>query len=632
MEGGFIGVDIFFVISGFLISTIIFSSLEHDRFSIVEFYVRRVQRIFPALILVLVATFVLGWFVLFSDEYKQLGKHIAGGAGFVSNFILWNESGYFDAASETKPLLHLWSLGIEEQFYIFWPLLLAFVWKRHWSFLTFTAVIAFVSFTANIYLVNSNPVSAFYLPLPRFWELMVGGVLAYIALHRPELNSQYKNGQSILGFAFLFAALALLDKGDAFPGWWALLPTLGAFLIISAGPDAWLNQKILTNKVMVWFGLISYPLYLWHWVLLSYLRIQEGEPSREMRFAAVLASIVFAWLTYKFVENPIRKGRKSSGKTMMLLAGMVVLFGVGCFCFMQDGFEKWRGYSERDEYVKYFENSKPEWAYFEKTGMLEKLRSDCNFYDLEKSRVGKMTYKPMPKIADSCFKRDRAYQHSVLIWGDSHAEHLYTGLKNNLPSDWQTLIVASSSCHPNPGVNHSSSSDYCEQSNWFALKTIAAAKPDVVIVAQNLRHHPENMNEITDKLHALGVRRIIFTGPTPHWQTDLPRLIARKMWDDTPHRTYVGIDKAVLGNDKALQDAFPQKDNVLFVSLIDFFCDKKGCLTYIGDDRKSGITSWDYGHLTPLASDLLAKNLLVGLVTGGGNPFVTGNNNTTGNH
>lgn len=149
MPGGFIGVDIFFVISGFLISTIIFSSLERDRFSLEEFYIRRIRRIFPALILVLLACLVFGWFVLLKDAYAQLGKHTAAGAGFIQNFVLWRESGYFDTDAETKPLLHLWSLAIEEQFYIFWPLLLAFVWKRRWSFLKITSVIAIVSFAAN---------------------------------------------------------------------------------------------------------------------------------------------------------------------------------------------------------------------------------------------------------------------------------------------------------------------------------------------------------------------------------------------------------------------------------------------------------------------------------------------------
>ena len=248
IPGGFVGVDIFFVISGFLISTIIFSGLERGGFSLIDFYVRRVRRIFPALILVLVSCLIFGWAVLFSDEYKQLGLHVSAGSGFIQNFILWDESGYFDHAAETKPLLHLWSLAIEEQFYIFWPLLLAFVWKKQWNFLTITLAIATVSFSLNIYfIVSGQEAAAFYMPFSRFWELMVGGVLAYVILHKPQLINKHKNVQSFVGFIFLVAGFALLNKQSDFPGWWALLPTIGTFLIISAVPDSLMIRYILTN-------------------------------------------------------------------------------------------------------------------------------------------------------------------------------------------------------------------------------------------------------------------------------------------------------------------------------------------------------------------------------------------------
>jgi len=331
---GFLGVDIFFVISGYLISTIIFSSLEHDRFSLGEFYIRRIRRIFPALILVMLTCFAFGWFVLLSDEFNQLGKHLAAGAGFISNLVLWNESGYFDNSADSKPLLHLWSLAIEEQFYIFWPLFLVFVWKRHWSFLKITAVIAVVSFGVNIYLIGTDQIAAFYSPLARFWELMVGGILAYLLLHQPRLINQYKNVQSVVGFILIVTGLVLLDKERAFPGWWALLPVLGAFFIISAGPKAWLNEKVLSNKVMVWFGLISYPLYLWHWPLLSFAGIIEaGEQIRWVKVALIILAVFLSWLTYRYIEKPIRF-KISKRKFVILLVSLmsgVLLMGVAAY-------------------------------------------------------------------------------------------------------------------------------------------------------------------------------------------------------------------------------------------------------------------------------------------------------------
>lgn len=336
--GGFIGVDIFFVISGFLISTIVFGSLEQGKFSLVKFYSHRIKRIFPALLVVLIASYVFGWFALLADEYKQLGKYIAGGAGFVSNFVLWNESGHID--NSTKPLMHLWTLGIEEQFYIVWPLLLSFVWKRKWSFVAITASVAAISFAFHIYIINKDYTASFYFPASRFWELMIGGLLAYIGLHKPHWNERHKNAQSILGFILVVLGLALLDSKLAFTGWLALLPTLGAFFIISAGSNAWLNRHVLSNKLLVWVGLISYPLYLWHWPLLSFAKIIEGEvPSANLRIAAVLIAAALAWLTYRMIERPIRFGSRGSATTISLLILMIAVGCVGYVTYIRDGFD-----------------------------------------------------------------------------------------------------------------------------------------------------------------------------------------------------------------------------------------------------------------------------------------------------
>jgi peptidoglycan/LPS O-acetylase OafA/YrhL len=351
VQGGFIGVDIFFVISGFLISTIIVSSLERNSFNFVEFYIRRINRIFPAQLLVLIACFTFGWFVLLADEYKQLGKHIAGGAGFISNFLFWNESGYFDYLAETKPLLHLWSLGIEEQFYIAWPLMLWFAWKQRLNLLSITIVVVLISFALNINKVSSDAVAAFYSPQTRFWELMAGSVLAYMTLHKfnafpkiwldtwlgkiiyehaPETHGKtLGNVQSIMGAVLITIGVLVITKEKSFPGWCAILPTLGAVLIISAGAQAWLNRVVLSNRILVWFGLISFPLYLWHWPLLSFARIIESEtPSRNIRIAVVLISIVLAWLTYRLLEMPLRFGKYGT-KITVVLAVLMGIVGIG---------------------------------------------------------------------------------------------------------------------------------------------------------------------------------------------------------------------------------------------------------------------------------------------------------------
>lgn len=342
VRGGFIGVDIFFVISGFLISSIIFDSLERNSFSFVEFYRRRIARIFPALLLLLVACYVFGWLTLLPFEYGELGKQIAGGAAYVSNFVLWNEHGYFDQAADAKPLLHLWSLGIEEQYYILWPLLLYVAWIRRLNLLAITLAIAAVSFALNVGKASTDTIAAFYSPQTRFWELLVGSALAYGALHGERWarsgNAALMEARSLAGATLITVGLATVTVDRAFPGWWALLPTVGTALIISAGSTAWLNRRVLSNRLLVWFGLISYPLYLWHWPLLSFAQIiQNGLPSRTVRLVAVAAAIALAWATYELVEKPLRFGRFKAAKAVGLLACMIVVGTLGWLGFASGG-------------------------------------------------------------------------------------------------------------------------------------------------------------------------------------------------------------------------------------------------------------------------------------------------------
>ncbi len=330
--GGFAGVDVFFVISGFLISGIILEGLREGSFGFADFYWRRVRRIFPALVLVLAASLALGWLLLLPDEYSQLGRHVAAGAAFVSNIALWREAGYFDSAAELKPLLHLWSLGVEEQYYLAWPLLLYLFRARPRRMLAMIVALGAVSFAANLWLVAERPSAAFYLPVSRFWELMAGSALAFFSVHGAR-QARFADAQAAGGLLLLGAALALLDGTRAFPGWWALLPVLGTVLLVSAGPHAWINRRILAQPAMVFVGLISYPLYLWHWPLLAFARIAHGgEPPAALRLALLALSLALAWLTYALVEKRIRRAQRPSLRRMALpaLAGsMAALGGLG---------------------------------------------------------------------------------------------------------------------------------------------------------------------------------------------------------------------------------------------------------------------------------------------------------------
>ena len=345
LKAGFMGVDIFFVISGYLISSIIFENIDRGSFSFAQFYGRRIKRIFPALTLVLLSCLVFGWFGLLGDEFKQLGKHAAAGAGFVSNFFFWQEVGYFNNAAETKPLLHLWSLAIEEQFYIFWPLLVWVTWKRKTLFLVFFAALLMGSLAYNVYLVRLDPTATFYSPATRIWELLAGVLLAYISTQprtgtdRPwQFSDRMRQAASALGVILLAIAFFKIDKGRPFPGTWAILPVLGSFLLIFAGPIAWFNRFVLSNRLLVWFGLISFPLYLWHWPMLSFMRIIESEtPSLGNRVLAVGLSVLLAWMTYYFVEKPIRANGNSAAKITVLVACVTALGLAGFVIFQNNG-------------------------------------------------------------------------------------------------------------------------------------------------------------------------------------------------------------------------------------------------------------------------------------------------------
>src|SRR5438874_10887489 len=271
MPGGFIGVDIFFVISGFLITGIIARGLGRQRFSLAGFYNRRIRRIFPALIVVLCMTLVLGWLWMLPAAYAQLSSDVFASAAFFANIALLLQSGYFDIESARKPLLHLWSLGIEEQFYLFWPLMLMLVARLRLSMLASVSIAGRASCVLNVALIVSNPVATFYLPFTRAWELLAGAALA-CSWNQLSHSRAVSNLRAFVGIFLIATAAGVLDTKSAFPGWWAVLPVGGAALLLSA-PAAWFCRSVLASPPLVWIGLISYPLYLWHWPLLVFFGI-----------------------------------------------------------------------------------------------------------------------------------------------------------------------------------------------------------------------------------------------------------------------------------------------------------------------------------------------------------------------
>ena len=488
LKGGFIGVDVFFVISGFLITSHILENLDKGQFSFTDFFGRRIRRIFPALILVMACSLAFGWFALLADEFAQLGKHVASGAVFIANFIFVDESGYFDNAAETKPMLHLWSLAVEEQFYIVWPLVLWLAWKRKFNLLTITILVAVVSFYLNLLFVKSHPTETFFWPVGRFWELLSGSVLAWLFLFKSDVLGRLKlwidtflvriilskeveadgsttsNLMSFFGLLLLAYGVIRINESLSFPSQWALIPVLGAVLVIASGSKAWLNRLLLMNPIAVWFGLISYPLYLWHWPILSFLQIIDGElPHRDARIGAVFLSILLAWLTYKFVETPIRKQTQNALKAKHLV---ISLFLLGVIAY---SIEQTNGVKTRSAVIEYNSNLD------ELKRTVAKEKECLDFLGIKESKF------------NYCKIGAKGSEGVVAIIGDSHAHVAFPGISEGLEKyGLNTILLANSSCPPfvgSPwGRNKNEKSSCSERINEIISSVQALQKLDSVII------------------------------------------------------------------------------------------------------------------------------------------------------
>ncbi|MGQ3892141.1 acyltransferase family protein [Legionella sp. CNM-4043-24] len=455
VPGGFIGVDVFFVISGFLISSIIIQQVASQRFRWSTFYIKRINRIFPALILVLLTAMIAGYFLLLSEEYKNLNKHILGSSFFLNNILLWKESGYFDVSSELKPLLHLWSLGIEEQFYLIWPVFIYIIWKKRFKPLSAITWVVCLSFLFNVLRARHHGVTTFYLPPSRFWELGLGGALACLPVNQGIARHPIViNLLSAASLIVLSLGIMLFSSRLIYPGWAALLPTLCTGILL-ATPTAWVNQRLLSLSALTFVGLISYPLYLWHWELLSFARIiYSGTLSNALTLSLLLASAVLAWLTWAFLENPIRfspAGRRHAAVSAQILVLMLLsLSGLAFFIYMNQGLDG-RGLVQARQSltddIKGFEQYR-------------KLAATCNAGSQQK------------KSLTWCMQT-RTGAPTKALWGDSHADHLFPGLlKEDASTNW--LFVGESGCPPLLNVQSYwlGSEDRCVEANQSALKLI----------------------------------------------------------------------------------------------------------------------------------------------------------------
>lgn len=606
LPGGFIGVDIFFVISGFLITGICRSRYLDSSWSALTFYSARIRRLFPSLLLVIAFTLLIGWYSLLPSEYLGLARHAKAGLGFFENFVLSRESGYFGGTIGLKPLAHLWSLSIEEQFYLMFPLLVLFTrgWERHAiKIMTF---ILLGSFLTNLYRAYLVPSDVYLAPATRFWELMSGALLSLIKTktHQREghLNSQAESSSafgelfSICGLLLIVIPAFWISETTIFPGWLAVLPVVGALTLIHLGTRHRTIRCILTNKPIILIGLISYPLYLWHWVLRSFLLLDLGlEPSALSRCVTLLISLLLAYACYRWVETPIRQSNRQKVTTALLLlsAALVALSAsiiVG---------------------AKGFPHRFPE--------LVDAEKIDPVFPSEWRMRSCLLNGSQTPEdLADECFAdsldaTDTSRRRMrVLLWGDSYAAHLYPGLKsfqNGAANITQINMVA---CFPEKGFR-SKNSQNCWMIYDFVMSHLSKHYYDLVIVAANWDSYPgrtteRGLSSTLNELKAVFPNDVVLFGPPPRWSMPLGKIMAKKYRrfnnHGLPERLTDSLSQEPFELDERMAKIATSKD-IGYISIIRHLCDHNGCLAR----RGSQLMSMDDGHLSAEASHALFDSI-----------------------
>jgi peptidoglycan/LPS O-acetylase OafA/YrhL len=642
LPGGLIGVDVFFVISGYLITGIIFNSLENNRFSYLDFYSRRVRRIIPVLLLVLASAYVFGWATLYPDDYQTLGKHMAAASGFASNFVYMGEAGYFDAEAEAKPLLHLWSLAIEEQFYLLWPLSMVLIYKYlknktlHRNILL--SALFFISFITCLYLSFSNPTAAYYFSFARFWELLFGAGLVFMQrrtnsqdLGKPQAIDQSPHLMSLAGAALLLVSLFLINKESVFPGYLALLPCLGTALLIASGKHAFVNRYILSFKPLVFLGLLSYSFYMWHWPVLYFTRNLFPNPSEFQSLAAVLLSLGFAGIGYFIYEQPIR--RLSRHRSAIVLIALLLFFGLlGYNTFARDGLD-FREVNSRPSIqqglatarattlapatfdLKFSRHATDAAALLHMGSRLRNNRADYKVMEADANQInnkdlfcssakGHEQSSACPTQPIHSSAANAAPSVTALVIGDSHAGNFLDALQMAYPEVTFVPFIEGG-CVP-IAKRYVRADNLCGQMLSKAKQYVQQHPVALVILASRWLASFEEVGEDLDfyRVHA---KKIALAGPSLMFDTDVHRLLSDLSPNDTDMNAFfashVVADKLRLNQH---MQAYASRQAIGYIDKIDLFC-AEGFCPLISDGQ---LTIFDKGHVTRTGSKHVAQRLL----------------------
>ena len=630
LPGGFAGVDIFFVISGFLISRIILSECAADRFSLTMFYAKRARRILPALIAVVSFVWIVGWLRAAPTQFRDIGGLMLGNSYFTVNFWLLRLAGvggYFGADSATKPLLHLWSLSIEEQFYLVWSVLLLALFKLERRLAPIVIVTIFLlSLAYCIALTPSDPVAAFYLPWTRAWELALGAILAYREVFLigalPYPSGRLASFGAGLGVALMLGAYLFMNEAELFPGWRALVPTLGAALVI-AHPRSAVGETLLGNRVAAFFGVISYPLYLWHWPLFAFANIWPGViPTTGVMAGLAAAAVVLATLTYRLIELPAARAfrRRPYAIALAFIAALTLTGIVGRMTYDA------KGYPGRfPPLVSRIFDYDVNGAKGERLMRCFYQRDEARYsLDEERARAARFFDD------NHCAQVDDPTKPTILVVGDSHAAHLFAGLTEVYAGRSNLITLASVYCVPlvqhvamDEGV---AGTPRCRAINDYVFDKIRAIKPDVVLVGGYFAQYDHEANwrypgyldalaAGARRLHDDGVRSVIVAGEVPAWQPILPILVGRDVLErgEAPVFSRVGVKPDSLDTDRALA-AKDWGEGVVYVSQAAKLCGEEGCRRLIGSDLPEDLLAVDYGHYSLKGSSFAVKTILAPVI------------------
>ncbi len=577
-SGGYVGVDVFFVISGYLITTILIGDLEKGRFSLLSFYERRARRILPALFFVLVACLPMAWLWLTPVQMVDFSESLIAVSLFVSNILFWSESGYFTPAAELKPLLHTWSLAVEEQYYLFFPIMLAILWKfgrkpAFWAIV----LVSLISLAVAEWASAATPGANFYLIPTRAWELFAGSIAAFVVQRN---GVRANNPLSLLGLGLIVFAIFALDGRTPFPGIYALLPVVGTVLLVLFAEKQTIAARILSLKPVVAIGLVSYSAYLWHQPLFAFARIRFlGEPGMAVMMGLGALSLLLAYVSWAYVEQPFRRKDKRWLDRRASLFGFS-LAGIAAFCLIGYAGIATKGFDQRLD-----EGQREILAYGE-------------IGDLPHYREGKCFFTPQ-NFADE-FADDCIMPSGPIIWGDSHAGALADGWFTAEPALTQ---FTSSACAPFIDSDMPAQKrPHCANARNHVMRYLRAnPNHHVYLFANWTNYSSENLeavNSTLDFLNSAGVTEVSIIGPVPQYLPSLPqRLLFEGVYLDGEHFSSVNLDDVRLVEERLARLA--SEKNVQFLSVLDVFCDDMQCLTVMQDDDGRFVpTVWDDDHLT----------------------------------